>query len=178
MGALPPRQPQRCPPTGKKKLRWELSLPRSALHHLLAERSGHGDFQLYHERFRHENPERLCPCGGVVHRFHRRACPARKGLVNWPPHRAVGKRHLWRIEETQRLWAASLGVTQQVVDEGRVPVWSTPPPPPAPPARRRPPDPPLDRATAGMTAGTTWGFHESPGKPLPPLQEEAEQEAR
>ncbi|RKK71137.1 hypothetical protein BFJ71_g17613, partial [Fusarium oxysporum] len=37
----------RCPP--------ELSLPRAALHHLLAARSLHGDFAVYHERFNHDD---------------------------------------------------------------------------------------------------------------------------
>lgn len=40
----------------------ELHLPRTILHRLLAERSGHGDFTEYHERFGHDaRPQ--CKCG-------------------------------------------------------------------------------------------------------------------
>ncbi|KAM5527260.1 hypothetical protein FOXYSP1_20132 [Fusarium oxysporum f. sp. phaseoli] len=41
----------------------ELSLPRAALHHLLAARSLHGDFASYHERFDHDNARLVCSCG-------------------------------------------------------------------------------------------------------------------
>ena len=44
-----------CPP--------ELQLPRPILHHLLAARSGHGDFADYHERFAHEDADLECSCG-------------------------------------------------------------------------------------------------------------------
>ncbi|KAF5250756.1 hypothetical protein FOXYS1_14851 [Fusarium oxysporum] len=44
-----------CPP--------ELSLPRAALHHLLAARSLHGDFAAYHEKFDHVNARLVCSCG-------------------------------------------------------------------------------------------------------------------
>ncbi|KAI8402067.1 hypothetical protein FOFC_17372 [Fusarium oxysporum] len=41
----------------------ELSLPRAALHHLLAARSLHGDFAAYHERFDHVDARLVCSCG-------------------------------------------------------------------------------------------------------------------
>lgn len=41
----------------------ELSLPREALRHLYAARSGHGDFAAYHERFNHEDFDAHCSCG-------------------------------------------------------------------------------------------------------------------
>jgi hypothetical protein len=43
-----------CPP--------ELSLPRAALHHLLAARSLHGDFAAYHERFDHGDAHLVRSC--------------------------------------------------------------------------------------------------------------------
>ncbi|KAM5529456.1 reverse transcriptase domain protein [Fusarium oxysporum f. sp. phaseoli] len=43
-----------CPP--------ELSLPRAALHHLLAARTLHGDFAAYHERFDHGDAHLVCSC--------------------------------------------------------------------------------------------------------------------
>ncbi|KAM4060839.1 reverse transcriptase [Hirsutella rhossiliensis] len=49
-----------CPP--------ELHTKREHLHHLLAARSGHGDFADYHERFNHEEARIECSCGGENHR--------------------------------------------------------------------------------------------------------------
>lgn len=40
----------------------ELQLPRPILHRLIAERSGHGDFVGYHERFGHDTTP-ICKCG-------------------------------------------------------------------------------------------------------------------
>ncbi|KAK2667139.1 hypothetical protein RAB80_017560 [Fusarium oxysporum f. sp. vasinfectum] len=42
----------------------ELSLPRGTLHHLLACRSTHGDFQSYHRRFNHKDATK-CTCGRI-----------------------------------------------------------------------------------------------------------------
>ena len=39
----------------------ELELPRASLHRLLAERSGHGDFAIYHRRFKHDESS-ITPC--------------------------------------------------------------------------------------------------------------------
>lgn len=41
----------------------ELDLPRRMLGHLLAARTGHGDFAAYHERFNHEDCAPDCLCG-------------------------------------------------------------------------------------------------------------------
>ncbi|OAA58356.1 hypothetical protein LEL_10886 [Akanthomyces lecanii RCEF 1005] len=41
----------------------ELDLPRRLLGHLLAARTGHGDFAAYHERFHHEDYSPDCLCG-------------------------------------------------------------------------------------------------------------------
>ncbi|KAH7464077.1 hypothetical protein FOMA001_g17794 [Fusarium oxysporum f. sp. matthiolae] len=62
----------RCPP--------ELSLPRAALHHLLAARSLHGDFAAYHERFNHDDARVTCSCGrrkAPDHVFYCRKVPRR-----------------------------------------------------------------------------------------------------
>ncbi|KAM5529171.1 reverse transcriptase domain protein [Fusarium oxysporum f. sp. phaseoli] len=61
-----------CPP--------ELSLPRAALHHLLAVRSLHGDFAAYHEKFDHVNARLVCSCGrrkAPDHIFYCRKVPPR-----------------------------------------------------------------------------------------------------
>lgn len=47
-----------------------LALPRNVLHRLLAERSGHGDFAEYYERFKHENAEATCMCGEKKTQWH------------------------------------------------------------------------------------------------------------
>ncbi|KAF6785197.1 reverse transcriptase domain protein [Colletotrichum sojae] len=41
----------------------ELALPRKILHHLLAARSGHGDYERYHQRFGHTEALLTCSCG-------------------------------------------------------------------------------------------------------------------
>ncbi|KAL9561228.1 hypothetical protein ACKAV7_014583 [Fusarium commune] len=64
-----------CPP--------ELSLPRAALHHLLAARSLHGDFATYHERFDHDDARMVCSCGrrkAPDHIFYCRKVPPRHRL--------------------------------------------------------------------------------------------------
>ncbi|GKU10995.1 unnamed protein product [Fusarium langsethiae] len=61
-----------CPP--------ELSLPRAALHHLLAARSLHGDFAAYHERFDHSDARLVCSCNRLKapdHIFYCRKVPPR-----------------------------------------------------------------------------------------------------
>ena len=44
----------------------ELKLPRRGLARLLASRSGHGDFVVYHRRFDHPNAERRRHCGALT----------------------------------------------------------------------------------------------------------------
>jgi hypothetical protein len=41
----------------------ELVVPRPSLHYLLAARSHHGDFAVYHERSNHTNARLTCSCG-------------------------------------------------------------------------------------------------------------------
>jgi ribonuclease HI len=74
-----------CPP--------ELSLPRAALHHLLAARSRHGDFATYHERFDHNDARLVCSCGrrkAPDHIFYCRRIPPRYRMRLAPsPNAAV-----------------------------------------------------------------------------------------
>ncbi|EXU94857.1 reverse transcriptase domain protein [Metarhizium robertsii] len=63
----------------------ELSIPRPALHHLLAARSSHGDFADYHERFNHEGARISCSCGRRKTPDHLFYC------------RKVGPRHRMRL---------------------------------------------------------------------------------
>ncbi|KAL7916969.1 hypothetical protein ACQKWADRAFT_327462 [Trichoderma austrokoningii] len=51
----------------------ELKLPRPTLHRLLAERTRHGDYGKYHERF-HHNKEPKCACGKVRETRHILRC--------------------------------------------------------------------------------------------------------
>jgi ribonuclease HI len=74
-----------CPP--------ELSLPRAALHHLLAARSLHGDFAAYHEKFDHVNARLVCSCNrrkAPDHIFYCRKVPPRHRMRLAPsPNAAV-----------------------------------------------------------------------------------------
>ncbi|KAL9561280.1 hypothetical protein ACKAV7_014635 [Fusarium commune] len=74
-----------CPP--------ELSLPRAALHHLLAARSLHGDFATYHERFDHSDARLVCSCNrrkAPDHIFYCRKVPPRHRMRLAPsPNAAV-----------------------------------------------------------------------------------------
>ncbi|RKK82415.1 hypothetical protein BFJ68_g17539 [Fusarium oxysporum] len=74
-----------CPP--------ELSLPRAALHHLLAARSLHGDFAAYHEKFDHINARLVCSCSrrkAPDHIFYCRKIPPRYQVRLTPsPNTAV-----------------------------------------------------------------------------------------
>lgn len=62
-----------------------LALPRLTLHHLLAARSGHGDFADYHERLGHEAAIN-CSCGRRKHPTHifycRKVSPDRRLRLN------------------------------------------------------------------------------------------------
>jgi ribonuclease HI len=64
----------------------ELShMNRRLLHHFLAVRSGHGDFEWYHRKFRHDNANTACSCGAKKEPFHFVKC--RKTLAKysrWP----------------------------------------------------------------------------------------------
>ncbi|KAJ6038758.1 hypothetical protein N7460_007475 [Penicillium canescens] len=57
----------------------EHRLPRGVLGRLLAARTGHGDFQVYHERFHHRDSLTTCSCGKPKSPVHFFFCPpARK----------------------------------------------------------------------------------------------------
>ena len=59
----------------------ELSLPRWALGKLVAARSGHGDFQAWHERLGHQDGPYLCSCGSPKGPIHFYLC--RKAQRVW-----------------------------------------------------------------------------------------------
>ncbi|RYC79775.1 hypothetical protein BFJ63_vAg17340 [Fusarium oxysporum f. sp. narcissi] len=62
----------------------ELSLPRGILHHLLACRSTHGDFQSYHRRFNHKDATK-CTCGRIKTPEHLVFCRKVQRLRSqWP----------------------------------------------------------------------------------------------
>jgi ribonuclease HI len=62
----------------------ELSLPRGTLHHLLACRSTHGDFQSYHRRFNHKDATK-CTCGRIKTPEHLVFCRKVQRLRSqWP----------------------------------------------------------------------------------------------
>lgn len=76
----------------------ELALPRAILHHLLAARTGHGDFAEYHERFNHQDAGANCSCGRRKNPHHIFYCRkvTRPKLQARPTmlasiHRAIGK---------------------------------------------------------------------------------------
>ncbi|KAL5600985.1 uncharacterized protein BROUX77_005234 [Berkeleyomyces rouxiae] len=50
-------------PNASLKTPYKLELPRRTLARLLAARSGHGDFKLYHEKYRHPGAALHCSCG-------------------------------------------------------------------------------------------------------------------
>ena len=65
----------------KRKRPPELALPRWAHHHLVAARTGHGDFRNYHERFGHEWENCKCVCGREKRPWHFAEC--RIALRHW-----------------------------------------------------------------------------------------------
>lgn len=72
----------------KDKTPYTLRLPRDALGHLLAARSGHGDFSSYHTRFQHRDAEHNCLCGSPKSPTHFYFCPKARQLapLNVPGH--------------------------------------------------------------------------------------------
>lgn len=61
----------------------ELQLPRNELHHLLAARSGHGDFADYHEKFNHNDALLLCSCGKKKTPTHIFSCQKARRIAPW-----------------------------------------------------------------------------------------------
>jgi hypothetical protein len=67
------------------KLPKELDLPRSTLHRLLALRTGHGDFDWYHKKFKHNDAVLDCSCGMKKTPDHLVHCRKTfRFLWNWP----------------------------------------------------------------------------------------------
>jgi hypothetical protein len=64
----------------------EITLPRRQLHSLLAARTGHGDFAVYHREFKHEDANLLCSCGKEKTRVHPLFC-RRARAAPWMGHR-------------------------------------------------------------------------------------------
>ena len=78
LGYSPDREPE------------ELRLPRKTLGFFLALRTGHGDFQGYHQRFNHLDAKTRCPwCDNATSPKHLVHCP--HSLKYWPkwPNRPV-----------------------------------------------------------------------------------------
>ncbi|KAJ6093851.1 hypothetical protein N7499_003182 [Penicillium canescens] len=94
----------------------EHRLPRGVLGRLLAARTGHGDFQVYHERFHHRDSLTTCSCGKPKSPVHFFFCPpARKrwkdrwkgrkaspsARINWILSTAAGAEEFGRfVQET------------------------------------------------------------------------------
>ncbi len=63
----------------------ELDLPRSTLHRLLAIRTGHGDFDWYHTKFKHDKAVLDCSCRKKKTPDHLVYCPkALSTFGTWP----------------------------------------------------------------------------------------------
>lgn len=60
-------------------------LPRNTLRHLLAARTGHGDFAWYHRRFHHDDAILQCRCGKDKSTLHPIGCRFSRNLfAQWP----------------------------------------------------------------------------------------------
>lgn len=63
----------------------ELDLPRSTLHRLLAIRTGHGDFDWYHTKFKHDDATLDCSCGMKKTPDHLVHCrKTHRFIAEWP----------------------------------------------------------------------------------------------
>lgn len=63
----------------------ELRLPRQTLHHLLALRTTHGDFEWYHKKYHHDDAELRCSCGRSKTPDHLVYCKyAARSFAKWP----------------------------------------------------------------------------------------------
>ena len=77
--------------------REELALPRPLLHHLLAARTGHGDFADYHTRFHPDSltAKLLCSCGREKSPVHipycRKIPPSKRIRLGAYPQRTINK---------------------------------------------------------------------------------------
>ncbi len=94
----------------------ELKLPRRTLHHLLAARSGHGDFTEYHVRFGHEDAALQCSCGRDKTEEHLVFCRKSRRLEHrWPAlkPRPRGLMEYWeKLLDSPKQFEASLETAQ------------------------------------------------------------------
>lgn len=81
----------------------ELALPRGTLHKLVADRTGHGFFRSYFERFKPDAPElaaqATCACGSPLEPSHALRCPGLKGHGRRPPLWGRTKKWLNDVED-------------------------------------------------------------------------------
>jgi len=97
----------------------ELDLPRTVLHRLLALRTSHGDFHWYHTKFRHEDANNHCTCGGRKSPDHLVRCrKAQRHFSRWPQRpdlpptsRAEGLSYLRVLLEAPKDFARFLNIT-------------------------------------------------------------------
>ncbi|KAF4874135.1 hypothetical protein CGCSCA1_v006837 [Colletotrichum siamense] len=97
----------RCPP--------ELKLPRKLLHHLIAARSGHGDFEMYHKRFtwRQQGAQR-CKCGKQKSPAHAVFCRlTRLKKFQWPWPLINGEPGPSPFGDPERYWRSIIGDPEQ-----------------------------------------------------------------
>ncbi|KAL8295706.1 hypothetical protein RB600_001261 [Gaeumannomyces tritici] len=111
---LPPI-PQRTPDA--------LQLHRKVLQRLIAARTGHGDFNRYHRRFKHED-DNPCRCGKNKSPSHPAFCRLARATENkWPkadPSPALDRPGYWkRLLEKPTLFASFVEVTNYYTIAGR-----------------------------------------------------------
>lgn len=74
-----------------------LALPRPILGHLLAARSGHGDFAAYHTRFKHDDALMTCSCGQEKSPEHFLSCPLASPRPRLPGRIPRSRRPQWLL---------------------------------------------------------------------------------
>jgi len=93
----------------------ELKLPRATLHHLLASRSGHGDFENYHRRMNHTD-QTPCTCSRIKTPEHIVFCRKSQQLrAQWPhiaPEPPNLKEYWARLVASPELFSTFLKTTR------------------------------------------------------------------
>ena len=107
-------------PPATPKVPEELGIPRRHLARLLAERSGHGNYAAYHDRFGHHGAPRECPfeCGLDTAPGHFLECSRlpRPALLRWVDGTAIRRSDVLTSPAGARAlsqWLATLSVGQQ-----------------------------------------------------------------
>lgn len=98
----------------------ELRLDRPTLHHLLALRTGHGDFKWYHEKFDHPDAKLVCSCGKNKSPDHIVRCSkSLRRFTYWPDrpslpptNKSEARRYLRHLCANPQKFAKLLAVTQ------------------------------------------------------------------